>query len=72
VFPNPASDYFEIESESPVSSCVVYDISGKEISVAMDLMSGIVDISGLEQGLYIIKFMTRDAKAPETVKLLKE
>ncbi len=55
VFPNPASEYLAIKTETELISLSVYDLNGKNwISSNAGNLKGI-DISALPKGLYLLK-----------------
>ena len=54
VYPNPVSDVLFIKSEEVLNTVMVYDITGKEISVTIDLVQKQVDLSELSTGVYLV------------------
>lgn len=64
IFPNPANDYFRISGLSYNSEniVIIYDIYGKLLETLVVDSSGIVNISKLETGAYIIKFNNMTSK----------
>ena len=58
LFPNPSSGQIQIESENPLRSIVVYDITGKQV-FTRDIGAGrrylSLDLSELKAGIYLLK-----------------
>jgi hypothetical protein len=53
VFPNPASEYINIETNvNEVSAYKLTDISGKEILTGYIKNNGRIDVSSLQSGIY--------------------
>jgi hypothetical protein len=61
VFPNPARNVLYINSENPVSVAEVYNIIGARV-LSADVQSGSLDISGLKEGVYIIRVSYENGK----------
>jgi hypothetical protein len=53
VYPNPASNYFKINSEIEVNSLVLYDVLGKAVKSYNKAER--YDVSDLKRGLYFVK-----------------
>ncbi|MEC5157600.1 T9SS-dependent choice-of-anchor J family protein [Chryseobacterium sp. MP_3.2] len=61
IYPNPTTDFINVNSATKVSSLEVYDISGKKINV--DLVDGKVDVQNLSKGSYVLKITNADGTA---------
>ncbi len=71
VFPNPASHFIQISSESSNDNCSVfiYDASGKIVIMKNNYnYQNLIDISELHKGIYIIK--TFNSSSEKTSKLI--
>lgn len=68
VYPNPATDYFQIETKSPVVAVTVYNLNGQKV-LSGDNKS--VNVSSLTAGNYIVKIITADGKTTSH-KLMKK
>lgn len=56
VYPNPASDFITIESNSiEVSGIAMYDILGKKVLSLTSLKNNTIDVSNLNNGVYFLK-----------------
>lgn len=66
-YPNPASDYISINSTEMLSCIAVMDLSGKSV-LHKDNPKEELDITHLNQGLYLIKIQTNSGKS--TIKKL--
>ncbi|MDD3687720.1 MAG: T9SS type A sorting domain-containing protein, partial [Bacteroidales bacterium] len=54
IFPNPTSGLFTLQSEHRIESIIITAINGKEV-MQIDSPQSVIDISNLDQGIYIIK-----------------
>jgi Secretion system C-terminal sorting domain len=54
IYPNPASDWLNITSETPLSLIQVFDLAGRERITMSNPQNGL-DISALHSGQYILK-----------------
>ncbi len=71
MFPNPAASQLFVTLASPCS-LAVYDLNGRLLQTAVDVpVSGVypLDVSGLEQGLYILK--VTEGNKSEMIKFIK-
>lgn len=68
IYPNPTSDYFNIESEDNVEEIHIYDNLGRLIKIIVSPKNKI-DITQLAKGIYYIKLKT--TTYTETKKLIK-
>jgi hypothetical protein len=71
VYPNPTTGVFTTNSNSPVSEISVFNILGKEVyhlnSPALHLT---IDMTGMEKGIYFVRFRNSETKGWETEKVL--
>lgn len=73
LYPNPASTYFRVASESVISSVEVFDILGKRVkSVNPNSQSAFVDVIDLVKGIYIVRVKDSDGRIIKTQRLKKE
>ncbi|WP_108808277.1 T9SS type A sorting domain-containing protein [Aquimarina spinulae] len=68
VSPNPASNIISIKGNTGITSVEIYSIQGRKVLTSD---SKTIDISGLINGLYILKLHTKDSVV-ETFKIMKE
>jgi hypothetical protein len=71
VFPNPATDYFQINNALAVKKVVVYNMFGKEVKVLFNHNNTQHDVTDLKSGMYIIKMLDDRNKVVKSVKLQK-
>jgi hypothetical protein len=71
VFPNPASDYFQIANSSQVNKIVIYNVLGKEIKTLFHYSSASHDISDLKKGIYMVRLLDSKNKVIKTIRLSK-
>jgi len=72
VYPNPANDVLHIASDTELNSARVFDVAGKlvkEIHIG-GAFSNAMDISGLDDGVYILEIVTITGES-NTSKILK-
>ncbi|WP_210149023.1 T9SS type A sorting domain-containing protein [Chryseobacterium scophthalmum] len=56
IYPNPATDYLEIQTESNVNSVEIYDMSGRKENTEVN--NNRINISNLTPGNYLLKIKT--------------
>jgi len=70
IFPNPATEYFNLTDNSSVKEIIIYNIVGKPVKVFNQVFNGQrYDISDLSTGLYLISFLDADNKVIKTNRL---
>jgi len=60
IYPNPANNYFVVESPSKVLEVIIYDNLGREITSFID--GDIYEIGNIEPGIYNVIIQTVDGK----------
>jgi uncharacterized repeat protein (TIGR01451 family) len=72
VYPNPANDKLTVISDANIQAVAIFDVSGKQIQAAQfqKLRSAVVDVSGLQAGIYFVRITTSSGSA--TQKLIKK
>ncbi len=71
VFPNPATDYFQINNALSIKKVVIYNMFGKEVKVLFNQNNTQHDVTDLKSGMYIIKMLDERNKIIKSVKLQK-
>ena len=72
VFPNPATELFNVQdSENTISEVVIYNIIGRPMATYQATASGQYDISNLATGLYLVQLKEADGSIVRTVRLHK-
>ena len=61
LYPNPVADKLYIGSNEHFSNIEIYDVSGR-LLVSNENVIGFVDVSMLQRGQYILKFVSDDGK----------
>ena len=66
--PNPVNDRLYIETEVEVEEVVVYDVYGRcqELS-AVSCQPSVIDVSGLNSGVYFVKVVTENGEAVKRI-----
>ena len=68
LYPNPASNQIQLETEGLIKSVLVADVNGKAVEV--NRSNKVIDISNLSSGLYFIQVETENGVFRE--KFVKE
>lgn len=73
IFPNPTNEYINFESENVIRNLLVLNSTGKTILNYENLNStkGILDLSGLSSGIYILRLRTVDGEVNKKISLIK-
>lgn len=70
VYPNPAQDQWFIQSQSIVTSIVLFDVLGKQVlSMTPNSLNSTIDASELSKGLYFATIKANGIN--KTIKLIK-
>jgi hypothetical protein len=69
VYPNPASDFLNIKSDTPICSFEIYDALGRLVKYQTEMFDteNIIDVSSLTYGIYFIKLHTTNGIAEHKV-----
>lgn len=68
IYPNPASDFITVKSDSEVKNIVIYDISGKRVNSFSGVNS--INVKSLLPGAYLMKIETKEGTT--TKKIIKK
>lgn len=68
IYPNPTSDFVNIESKNQINSIELYNLSGQKI---LSSISDKINISHLNKGIYLLKINFQNGKS-ETQKLIRK
>ncbi|MCZ2102238.1 MAG: T9SS type A sorting domain-containing protein [Chitinophagales bacterium] len=71
VFPNPTTDYFQININLNIKKVVIYNMFGKEVKSFTSAGNTSYDITDLKYGMYIVKMLDDKGKIIKSVKLQK-
>ena len=68
IYPNPASDYIQIESNNvQISSVEMYSVLGKKVVSQKTLINNRLDVSNLSKGVYFMKINADGGSATKKV-----
>ncbi len=68
IYPNPAVDILNISYKSTIESVEIIDITGKKVfKTAISSEQGIIDISILQAGVYILNIYTTDGMGSKKI-----
>ncbi|WP_100612343.1 LamG-like jellyroll fold domain-containing protein [Confluentibacter lentus] len=67
LFPNPSSDFIEIQGLSKTERYALYNMLGHKLNLGLTMKGDKIDIRHLSNGLYFLKFTNGD-----TIKFIKE
>lgn len=71
VYPNPAHSELHVKTGSEFETCVIMDLSGKEIS-RTGKNEGSISISEFSKGIYFIQLLNKDGKIVKAQKFVKD
>ncbi len=71
VYPNPATDYFQVSNATGVKKVVIYNMFGKEVKTYFHYPNAQHEISELKTGMYIVKLLNDKNKVIKSLKLNK-
>jgi len=70
VYPNPANDYIHFSDISQIRRIEISNLIGQEVWYVDNPVSGIINVSGLKQGIYLIKLHSYN-NTSTTIKISK-
>ncbi|MFK7776270.1 MAG: T9SS type A sorting domain-containing protein [Saprospiraceae bacterium] len=71
IFPNPTSDYFTITDNPYVKSLEIFNIVGKQMSVASFQNGNTINVSNFPNGIYLVRMLDDDGDVLKTTRLIK-
>ncbi|MEO6190661.1 MAG: T9SS type A sorting domain-containing protein [Saprospiraceae bacterium] len=71
MYPNPTTNSFSVEYNNGISRIELYSILGTKVLSFITEPSKSYDIGSLEDGLYMVKFITTDGRPLRTLRLQK-
>lgn len=72
VSPNPAIDYFTVQSNISYNKIVLYNIIGKPLKTYRPEIDSNYELSDLPGGIYILRFFGDSNQVIKTIKLYKK
>jgi hypothetical protein len=72
IFPNPATEYLKMNSDAPVKTAFVYDITGSLMLTFDNPVTQELNISSLKTGMYFIKAVGLKGENRGIVKFIKK
>jgi hypothetical protein len=71
VYPNPSTGVFSITSGNPISEISVFNILGKQVySLTSPALHQTIDLTGMEKGIYFVRFRSGESREWRVEKLL--
>lgn len=73
IYPNPAQDYFRVDSKIPMEELVLYDASGRELyrkNLSSGTFSTLINTDNFPSGIYQIRVKSRDQNQLKQVLIL--
>ena len=69
VYPNPTTGmvWFDMQNPETIIKVAVYDMKGEELFCTDNLMENHIDLSGLENGMYLLELETHSQKLKQKV-----
>jgi hypothetical protein len=71
IYPNPASDYFQLTSYEHVDQVMVYNLVGRHLRTFIAYPSEKFNISDLQRGMYLIRLIDRKKDVIKTLRINK-
>ena len=68
IYPNPTTDFLNIDAEGPLSILQVFDVNGREILSSKEVQS--INVSQLSKGIYFLKAFDKTGQF-STIKFVK-
>lgn len=68
IYPNPSSNYFNIESKEKINWIKIYDLNGKIVHQTSNTNN--VEVNNLSQGLYVVELISDVNKSIKRLKLI--
>ncbi len=70
VYPNPANNFVQITTDAQIDSIEIFNLLGKRISSASELIDNRIDVSSLSQGIYLLRVTSGTSSI--TKKIIKQ
>lgn len=71
VYPNPAYDFFTLNTNQEVKQISIYNIIGKEVKTYVSNPDNQYDLSELKRGIYILRIFGKDDHLIKAIRLSK-
>lgn len=72
VFPNPASNYFEVSNSNNLDRIMIYNLLGREVRSFRSISNGEqYNLDGLPDGLYLVSLLENKKGVVKTIRLNK-
>ncbi len=71
IFPNPATEYFEITNNTLVDRVTVYNLLGREVRSYRTFDRGQYSLAGLPEGMYLVSLIDNKGSVIKTMRLAK-
>lgn len=73
IYPNPASDYINVQDKDNVlSNVIIYNLAGRRIKSFNTESNQLLNITDLPKGMYLIQFLDKGNKLLTTQRLSKK
>ena len=67
IYPNPTNGLFTVESGSNIENIIIHNYSGRMIQLHKPQKSMLINLNGLEHGIYFIQFIGSDFNKTSTI-----
>lgn len=71
IFPNPASDFIQLENGAKVNQILVYNLVGRKMKTFKAVEDEKYDISALPHGMYLVQLVDKSKKIITTQRINK-
>lgn len=71
IYPNPATDYFTLNTNQAIKKITINNIVGKEVKTFISNPDNQYELSELKRGIYIVRIFGQDDMLIKAVRLSK-
>lgn len=70
--PNPTADYLDINSDTPIKTATIFDVTGRVLFTSVDPINNNLDVRHLDAGMYFIKFVGFNGETQGAIRFVKQ
>jgi hypothetical protein len=71
LYPNPTTQFFQINNDQDVTSLSVYSLIGKELLTTAHTVGNRYDVSDYRNGIYLVRLLDKDGEVLKVLRLSK-
>ena len=69
IYPNPAVEYFHIDSEKEIKKIDMFNLIGRKVRTLYNNGSNVYDISDMRKGIYLLRIFDKDNRVLKVARL---